>query len=598
MMSLEVTIAHPWGLPHIGGDTMKRNISVFLIAILILGTFPLGSVSAVASGLSIIVDGNLDEWPTTLLLDDPIGDGKWGSGDDIKTVGAYSDGTYIYIAAVFKKTGYNNLGVLIDVIGKDGAPDTKGHPWNRHYTFARGDIDMMIESWEFDLSAWTFSPTGVNEVTSSIQRAYGSKDGWVIAEMAIPLSVFGDIQNPSFKVVFVLTGGSNGALQWFADVAPDQDVPGWNNGGGAPAPAILTKFLFWSYDSPYEFRVVGENFDYNKYLLEKKANHIASFISLNSFYGQIKFKEYYSRYDEIKNELAKYYLSPEVQEKIAEYDSEVNNLLELYNEGIKTINLPGRAFIGAFRVYRAYTGMKKITSEIEKILEDAQKGVYELEGYLQELSKNLTKTIDGNLDDWSVPPVAVDEAGYGQDGADLKALYVDYDDQFLYIALTTENRASWRIAYGISLDYKDGGYTGDQDSWGKKVSFSRGIDAQLYFFWNGEFFGDPGTSTITSAQLVLWNGTGWEYKDLQLVGFYAYTGGAEDGLQTLEIAIPWEALGVKPGEINIVAYVTGQGAGDSAVDSLPLQDAVKDTEPGQEWGDADTFTQFATVTTE
>ncbi len=66
--------------------------------------------------------------------------------------------------------------------------------------------------------------------------------------------------------------------------------------------------------------------------------------------------------------------------------------------------------------------------------------------------------------------------------------------------------------------------------------------------------------------------------------FYAYTGGAQNGLQTLEIAIPWSALGGKPEKINIVAYVTGQGGGDSAVDSLPLQDAVKDSAPDQEWG--------------
>jgi len=51
----------------------------------------------------------------------------------------------------------------------------------------------------------------------------------------------------------------------------------------------------------------------------------------------------------------------------------------------------------------------------------------------------------------------------------------------------------------------------------------------------------------------------------------------------------------KPEKIDIVAFVTGQGAGDSAVDSLPLQEAVKDKAPGEEWSDADTFTQFATV---
>ena len=321
-----------------------------------------------------------------------------------------------------------------------------------------------------------------------------------------------------------------------------------------------------------------------------------AFVIHNMYYGLRTFQKAYTHYLELHQQLIQMPLPQEERERLKEMENEVMELLKLYNEGKEQVTMPNYAFIGATKIYRAYTGLKRINRELEEMLRKAQEGLYEREKYMEELARNLTKTIDGNLDDWNVEPVAIDDTGFGQDGANLKALYVDYDDQFLYIALTTENRASWRVAYGISLDYRDGGYTTGQDSWGKKIEFSRGVDAQLYFFWNGEFFGDQGTSTITSAQLTIWNGTGWEYHDLQWVGFYNYTGGAENGLQTLEIAIPWKALGEKPGQISVVAYVTGQGIGDSAVDSLPLQDAVKDREPGQEWGDVDKFTRFATVT--
>ena len=323
-----------------------------------------------------------------------------------------------------------------------------------------------------------------------------------------------------------------------------------------------------------------------------------TFVMHNMFYGTRHFEKDYPRYNELDQQLRNMPLPEDAKERLDEIQNEVLDLVKLYNEGKDMITQPNYAFMGAMRIYRAYTGLKKIIGEMEEMLRKAQEGEYEHEKYMEELAKNLTKNIDGNLDDWSVKPVAVDDTGFGQDGANLKALYVDYDNQFLYIALTTENKASWRVAYGIALDYKDGGYTTGADAWGRKVSFTNGVDAQLYFFWNGEFFGDLGTSNITSAQLVLWNGTAWKYEDLKWVGFYAYTGGAQNGLQTLEIAVPWTAIGGEPEKLRIVAYVTGQGSGDSAVDVLPLQEAVKDNAPGDEWGDADTFSEFAVVTIE
>ncbi len=96
-------------------------------------------------------------------------------------------------------------------------------------------------------------------------------------------------------------------------------------------------------------------------------------------------------------------------------------------------------------------------------------------------------------------------------------------------------------------------------------------------------------------QLVLWNGTGWQYYNLQDIGFAAWTG-STNGLQTLEVAIPWDVLGGKPAKIGIVAWITGANAGDSAVETLPDDPSVHDLDPGQEWTDADTISTFAEVT--
>ncbi|WP_052696214.1 CARDB domain-containing protein [Palaeococcus ferrophilus] len=202
--------------------------------------------------------------------------------------------------------------------------------------------------------------------------------------------------------------------------------------------------------------------------------------------------------------------------------------------------------------------------------------------------------VDGKLNDWSdADVVAEDTENFGGEGANLKRLYVKYDSDFLYIALETDNTASWRIAYGIALDYTDGGATDMPDAWGRNIGFKRGVDAEMYFFWNGEFFGEKGTDSITEMTLAIWNGEEWEYRDLGEVALVAWDGGAL-GLKSLEIAIPWEAIGGKPEKIGVIAWVTGSNTGDSAVDSLPLDDAVKDSD--NEWGDSDVLGNFAEVT--
>ncbi|AMM53784.1 CARDB domain-containing protein [Pyrococcus kukulkanii] len=324
----------------------------------------------------------------------------------------------------------------------------------------------------------------------------------------------------------------------------------------------------------------------------KRREAIQKFLEINKYYGIARYRIEYEKYNELIRNISSMEIPPELREKIENLTAEVPELEKAFQEGIYDIKAGRYSIISAVKIYRAYTGLIRINEALERIIQLIVSRQLEWEKEMEELKGKLTKTIDGNLSDWNVKPIVEDNENFGQDGADLKALYVDHDDNFLYIALTTRNKASWRIAYGIALDYEDGGYTTGGDAWGRNIDFERGIDAQIYLFWNGEFFGNPGTNNITSANLAIWKNGTWEYLKLDKYAFYAYTG-EDNGLQTLEIAIPWKVLGEKPERLYIVAYITGQGVGDSAVDALPDQPAIHDSD--NEWTDFDVFTNFAEV---
>ncbi|NJE43018.1 CARDB domain-containing protein [Thermococcus sp. GR6] len=588
---------------------------------------------------NIDVDGNPNDWlavtiePNSytvqngfFIWSDPVDDqrhdkdpylpGGSSSHADLTEIGVTKDDRYVYFLFKFADMSNIKIGdngatfIAVPIDYKDGGAYWFAGEMDTNTVIA-WDIQMVVNlgGSEYVGQEQAVASAG-NSVTSLLY--FVDPEGNVIpvdgalvgvdlakntVEVRVPLSVFEGVRNFNYQVA---TGFSYGPAVWnFGD-------PFANDGNSDIVDTITiepttTQELVDNIPD-YYVRVTMDNIIESAGLVSVKVQRLIqyqnTFVMINKFYGIRNFEKDYARYQELASELRNMPLTDDTRKKLEQYDSELMDLLKLYNEGKSTIDLPNYAFSASLKIYRSYTGLKKMVRDLEAMLEKAKGGELEKKREMEELAKNLTKTIDGNLDDWSVEPVAEDTTGFGQDGANLKALYVDYDDQFLYIALTTENKASWRVAYGISLDYKDSGYTADQDSWAKKMSFSRGIDAQLYFFWNGEFFGDPGTSNITSAQLVLWNGSSWIYNDLKWTGFYAYTGGAENGLQTLEIAIPWKALGGKPSEIYIVAYVTGQGAGDSAVDSLPDDPSIHDRAPGEEWTDADNFTTFAKVTIE
>ncbi|WP_297070243.1 CARDB domain-containing protein, partial [Thermococcus sp.] len=591
----------------------------------------------------IDVDGNPSDWPSwnmtpnsylvkngCFIWKDAVGDqrhvnvyngeetdinqylpGKSSSHADLTEVGVTKDDRYVYF--LFKFANMSNI-----KIGENGATfvavpiDYKkgGASW-----FAgemdtnsplKWDIQMVInlDSNQYVGQREAIATAGDSKLSllyfldpdGNITVINGALVGVNLnkntIEVRIPVSVFGGARSFNFQVA---TGFSYGPAVWnFGNPFENDNIPDVVD-TISYGPTIKA---FTGNVPDYYVHITMNNVIEGASVVNVKVQRIIAyqntFVMINKFYGIPEFQRDYVTYTTLMEKLSKLPLTINMKKRLNESQSQVAELLELYSKGKSMIDMPTYAFGASLKIYRAYTGLKDIIRELQGMLTIAKSGELQRELYMQELAKNLTKKIDGNLSDWSPSELVATTNNSGLAGANLKALYVDHDNQFLYIALTTRNTQSWRIAYGISLDYKPGGYTGPKDSWGKKMSFKRGIDAQLYFFWNGPFFGSPGTNNITTAQLALWNGTGWVYKDLKWVGFYAYTGGS-NGLQTLEIAIPWKALGGKPKELYITAYITGQGVGDSAVDAVPNDPSVHNRPVNEEWTDADTISNFAKV---
>ncbi|WP_052315896.1 DOMON domain-containing protein [Thermococcus sp. PK] len=211
-----------------------------------------------------------------------------------------------------------------------------------------------------------------------------------------------------------------------------------------------------------------------------------------------------------------------------------------------------------------------------------------------------TKVVDGNLGDWGTLDLVGQAKDNGLAGAKLDKLYVAWDDQYLYIAIKTNNTQSWNVAYGIGIDVDPGsgnGYTGTSDAWGRGISFAGdyAIDYELYFWWGWN-------SGMGSDNFITWTGSDWDYKGLADVGAsFSYTGDTSTGLQILEIKIPWTALGGKPSKLALIAWVAGEG-GSSAVSSIPWSSAMEsldtpfaDESNRNEWVDTDYFTNLAEI---
>ncbi|WP_297498027.1 CARDB domain-containing protein, partial [Thermococcus sp.] len=591
----------------------------------------------------IDVDGNPDDWPNwtlkanTFLVKngyfiwkDAIGDqrhinvyqgkatdidqylpGHSSAHADLTEVGVTSDDRYVYFLFKFHNMSNIKIGdngatlIAVPIDFKKGGSNEFAAQLDT-LTAIRWDIQFVVNlGGDQDKGATSAVVTPGKSVESlfyillpngSMITPEGAVMGVDLSrntvEVRLPLSLFEGHNDFKFQVA---TGFSYGPAAWnFGNPFANDNIPDVVD-TISPGPT-LDAFTNNILDYYIEITMGNNGVESAKVTtIQEEMRQLAmnTFFAIARHYSPKRFEQNYETYLKLMQEIKKYKLSESLAGKLENINSEVEKLRLRYELGMKYLERYG-TLTGAIRVYSANLDLNRIVERLQNVLKALQTGELEREEHMKQLAKELTKKIDGKLNDWHVPPVAVNKNGSGLEGASLKALYVDYDNNFLYIALTTNNKVSWRVTYGIALDYKKGGYTTGEDSWGKKISFTRGIDAELYFFWNGPFFGSPGTNNITTAQLALWTGNGWKYEDLKWVGFYAYTGGS-NGLQTLEIAIPWSALGGKPKQISIVAFIAGQGVGDSAVAALPDQPAVHDKPPSQEWTDADLFTEFVTI---
>ncbi|RKY98851.1 MAG: hypothetical protein DRQ03_01095 [Candidatus Hydrothermota bacterium] len=220
---------------------------------------------------------------------------------------------------------------------------------------------------------------------------------------------------------------------------------------------------------------------------------------------------------------------------------------------------------------------------------------------------SATPTIDGTInpasEGWQVASYNPNASGYA--GADLDTLYYYMSSDSLYLAIKTQNSASWDVAYGFGIDVnqeQDNGYvgnasTGTWDAWGRHLIFPNASpdyyapDYEVYFWWEDD------NDAITSVNLCTWTGSGWNFNSTDVT--YATSGDGNTGLISLEFRISWSMLG-SPERILVSTWIAG-GDNSSAVDALPQAVSVTrvgDSDPTvTEWTDVDTLDQYVSITT-
>ncbi|SMB94974.1 alpha-amylase family glycosyl hydrolase [Deinococcus hopiensis] len=172
-------------------------------------------------------------------------------------------------------------------------------------------------------------------------------------------------------------------------------------------------------------------------------------------------------------------------------------------------------------------------------------------------------TIDGDLGDWTTPKANVQSPKEGVFGADNNwlTLQADSDDTYLYLAYTYRVAGNSALLY---LDLKDGGAgkADGFDAWKRAATFSGGMGGVDAFVARYE---------RETTQLRLVKGD-TATQEVAASGYTLATSGST-AAQTVEVAIPWTALGlsVRPaGGVNVVGGIfggEGYGAGDIVPDA-------------------------------
>lgn len=170
-------------------------------------------------------------------------------------------------------------------------------------------------------------------------------------------------------------------------------------------------------------------------------------------------------------------------------------------------------------------------------------------------------TIDGNLSDWAAPKITVQSPAEGTFGANNNwlTLKADSDDQYLYLAYTYRVDNNSAVLY---LDSASGGaaQADNFDAWKRAATFSGAVDGVNAFI--ARYGNDKAQLRLVQSDTAT-----------PEVNAAAYLQASSGTLpeQTVELAIPWTALGLSgapAGGVKLMGGIFG-GDGYGAGDIIP-----------------------------
>ncbi|MEF2279228.1 alpha-amylase family glycosyl hydrolase [Deinococcus sp. YIM 134068] len=170
-------------------------------------------------------------------------------------------------------------------------------------------------------------------------------------------------------------------------------------------------------------------------------------------------------------------------------------------------------------------------------------------------------TVDGDLGDWTAPKAGAQSPNAGVFGPDNNwlTLLADSDDQYLYLGYT------YRVAGNSALLYLDTGAGGAAqadgfEAWKQAATFGGGMAGADAFV--ARYENQPAQLRLVQSDTAV--------PEVATTAYTVATGGTLP-TQTVELAIPWSALGLSgrpTAGVNVVGGIFG-GAGYGAGDIIP-----------------------------
>jgi hypothetical protein len=206
-----------------------------------------------------IIDGVIHadgtDWDADeLVVDDPLTDSAWGSGNELDNLYVTWDEDNLYVGVSYT-VNTNAMIVYVDLGTSGGETDfNSGRGWTGAYprnitVTAETDIDLMLARWDHNApQAYTVVDNASTDISSSANVSYTTD----MVEYAIPWSVVGRPYSDTICLVTILAGGDNWGA---ADSMPDNAS---TNGDGGPDG--LTNLYCFGY-APYQDELVINELD-------------------------------------------------------------------------------------------------------------------------------------------------------------------------------------------------------------------------------------------------------------------------------------------------------------------------------------------------